>query len=134
MTPTECTPSDTIDALKSPGMSAPGAPAAQDGVTTPIPLWHITSPNLITQFVSTPNMTITNLALPGHIFQGTVTTQVTPFGNGGSLIAAEGKGVPNESMWRGILNSVVGTTLFGIRNQIVADGCDTSNLNPIYFN
>ena len=110
-------------------MSAPGAPAAQEGVTTPVSLWNITSPNQITQVVTSSNMTIVNIALPGHVFQGTVVTQVTPFGTG-SLITANGVGTPDESWARGVVNDVVGAALFGIRNEIIAMGCDAVNGIP----
>jgi hypothetical protein len=110
-------------------MSAPGAPAAQEGVTTPILLWHITTPNQITQVVDTPNMTLTNIALPGHIFQGTVTTQVTPFGTG-SLITASGAGVPGESLFWGVVNDIFGALWFGLRNEVIAMGCDAANGIP----
>ncbi len=131
-TPTTCTPSQAFSALKEPGMSAPGAPAAQEGVTTPISLWSIFTPNQITQVVDTQNMTITNIALPGHIFQGTVTTQVTPFGTG-SLIKANGAGTPDESPFMGVVNDIFGALLFGFRNEIIADGCDALNGIPDHY-
>jgi len=110
-------------------MSAPGAPAAQEGLTSPISLWHIFTPNQIAQVVSTPTMTLTNIALPGHIFQGTVVTKVTPFGTG-SLIDASGTGVPGEFWARGAFNDIVGALLFALRNDIISDGCDALNGIP----
>jgi RHS repeat-associated protein len=127
--PTTCTPSDAFNALKAPGMSAPGAPAAQENTTSPIDLWHIFTPNQITQVVNTPNMTLVNIALPGHVFQGTVTTQVTPFGTG-SLINASGAGVAGESLFRGVVNDIFGGLWFGLRNEIISMGCDAANGIP----
>lgn len=129
VTPTTCTPGDAFSSLEAPGMSAPGAPAAQEGFTSPIPLWHITSPNQISQFVNTPSMTIVNTALDGHIFQGTVTTQVSPMGTG-STITTVGKGRPGESWWRSALNDVAGPILFTMRNYFVQTGCDAANGIP----
>jgi len=131
-TPTTCTPSEAFSTLKEPGVSAPGAPAAQEGVTTPISLWHITSPNQITQVVDTPNMTITNIALPGHVFQGTVKTQVTPFGSG-SLITVAGAGPPGESGFMGVVNDIFGALLFGLRNEMISNGCDAINGLPVNY-
>lgn len=128
-TPTTCTTGDSMDALKARNFSAPGAPAAVEGFTSPIPLWHITSPNLISQSVDTPNGTIVNTALAGHEFQGTVTTQVTPMGTG-SLITTVGAGTPGESWWKGALDDVAGGLLFGLRNYLIQTGCDAANGIP----
>jgi hypothetical protein len=114
--PTTCTPSDAFSALNAAGASAPGAPAAQENITSPIDLWRIVTPNQITQVVNTPNTTLVNIARPGHVFQGTVTTQVTPLGTG-SLITTSGAGVADESSFMGVVNDIFGAAWFGLRNE-----------------
>jgi hypothetical protein len=74
-------------------------------------------------------MTIVNTALEGHVFQGTVTTQVSPYGTG-SVITSVGTGAPGESSARGIFNDVVGSILFGLRNYLIQTGCDAANEIP----
>ncbi|MFL6605691.1 MAG: RHS repeat domain-containing protein [Steroidobacteraceae bacterium] len=127
--PTTCTPSDGFSALKAAGVSAPGAAAAQENTTSPIDLWYIFTPNQITQVVNTPNMTLVNIALPGHIFQGTVRTKVTPFGTG-SLITTSGAG---ESWYWGVVNDIFGALWFGFRNAMISDGCDAMNGIPTNY-
>jgi RHS repeat-associated protein len=124
-TPTTCSADDAVNALKSPGASAPGAPAAREGFTPYISLWHITSPNPIAQFVDTPNRVIVNTALQGHEFMGTVTTRVAPMGTG-SVITAVGEGIAGEEPWRAVLNHVAGAILFNARNYIIQTGCNAA--------
>jgi hypothetical protein len=77
-------------------------------------------------------MTLVNIALPGHVFQGTVTTQVTPFGTG-SLITTGGAGVAGESWFKGVVNDIFGVLWFGLRNEMISDGCDAMNGIPTNY-
>ncbi len=120
----------------SPGASAPGAPAAQDGGTAVMTLpplasvWggggqsflpaDFFSPNPIQQTVSVSNGTIVNTTLQGHIFfPGAVNTSVTP-NVVGSTITSVGNGSGNYP----ILNDFLGFLYFGLRNFSLAMGCN----------
>jgi RHS repeat-associated protein len=122
-TPTICSKSDALTMAMAPNMSGPGAPQAHDGIENGIPLVSVFTPNMINQFVSTTNGTIVNTALPGHIFQGTVQTQITA-SRSGSTIDTVGDGVQGEAPWRNALNTVAGWSLFAARNWAIQSECD----------
>jgi hypothetical protein len=94
-----------------------------------IGLWRIWSPNPIYQIVDTPNRTITNVALPGHAFVGTVHISVEQRGQM-SAINVVGTGVPGESAWRGMANNVLGYMLFSVLIHGVQTGCDAQRFLP----
>jgi len=76
---TPCSQKAAFDALKLPNISAPGAPAAREGFTTPITLWGNGGNNRISQMVDSGSRTIVNTTLEGHQFYpGTVVWQVSP--------------------------------------------------------
>ena len=77
-----CTPDQAMQALMSPLLSAPGAPQAQEGLDRPVTLWF---GNQIVQTVNTSEGKIINRAQPEHIFQGSVTTQVSSAYGGSQL-------------------------------------------------
>ena len=107
----------------APWMTAPGAPRAQDGVDRPVTLWF---GNQINQTVNVNAGTIINTALPDHIFQGSVTTQVSA-AYGGSQITTFGSGVAGENIAMGAFNTLVGHLYFGARNIAVSLECDAIN-------
>lgn len=135
--PNSCTPEESFDALKSPGASAPGAPAAVEGTTGQIlpgvipwlsflP-FDLTHSNPIDQVVDTPNLTIVNIARDGHIFcPGTVHTFVRPKSNG-SLVTTVGLGTGEY----GNLNILVGQIFFGGRNLLLSMGCEAKHGEPL---
>jgi hypothetical protein len=94
--------------MKEAGMSAPGAPAAQEGFTPSIDL---AGNNRISQYVNTPTRTIVNTTLPGHVFYpGTVTIQVFPAAGGTSDIVITGTGSGDEPF----INDLTGYAFFGV--------------------
>ena len=122
-TPTTCTPDDAFSSLKAPGVSAPGAHAAQEGFTLQV---NLSGGNPISQLVSTPTMTIVNTTLPSHIFYpGSVTWQVSPMGTG-STIDVTGTGTGANPR----LNNFVGKLFFGLMSFLVRTGCDAANGIP----
>ena len=118
-----CNPDQAMQALMAPWMTAPGAPQAQDGVDRPVTLWF---GNQINQTVNVNAGTIINTALPDHIFQGSVTTQVSA-AYGGSQITTFGSGVAGENIAMGAFNTLVGHLYFGARNIAVSLECDAIN-------
>jgi len=125
-TPTTCTADQGMQMLMAADMSAPGAPRAQEGFTGGIELWHVFTPNRINQTVDLTNRTILNTALPGHMFEGTVFTQVVPSG-GGSTIRTVGDGVAGEHPARRGVNTVVGWVLFALRDWAAQSSRDAIN-------
>ncbi len=122
-TPTTCPAPQAFDALKAPDVSAPGAPAAQEGHTEQV---NLSGGNPISQDVNTPSMTIVNTTRPGHIFYpGTVTWQVSPMGTG-SVINVTGEGTGAHA----VLNDVVGILFFGMMSYFTQVGCDAANGIP----
>jgi len=126
---TSCSGTDAFNAVKD--ASAPGAPPAQEDFTSPISLPplipfgqgilpdYFTHRNPIAQLVSTPNLTLTNIALDGHVFfPGQVVTTVTPSG-AGSVITTVGTGSGDHA----IFNDTVGGLYFGLRNFLISFGC-----------
>jgi RHS repeat-associated protein len=105
-----CSPTAAFNALKQPNMSAPGAPAAREGLTTPVVLWGNGGNNRISQYVNSETRTIVNTTLEGHQFYpGTVTWQVTSGPGGyGSMITVTGTGSGPNPMW----NNMVGLAYF----------------------
>ena len=88
--PSSCSAAVLFSLLELPGNSAPGSPQAVEGPTQNVPL---TGGNPITQIVNTANMTIVNVAQPGHrYYPGTVVLQVTPQPNNSSVISVIGEG------------------------------------------
>jgi hypothetical protein len=120
---TLCTTSQSMQALMSPWMSAPGAPQAQEGLDRPVTLLF---GNPILQTVNINAATISNVALPNHIFQGQVTTQVSA-AYGGSQITTYGTGVAGVNIAIGALNTAIGHLYFGGRNIAVSMECDAIN-------
>lgn len=110
--------------------SAPGAPEAHDGFEPRIELWHIWSPNPIAQDVSVKDRRLVNIALPGHVFQGTVTTTVTPAGSG-SVITMKGAGDRPEGFFKSAWNNFVGWSSFTLRNFAIQKGCNILNGSPL---
>lgn len=105
-----CSPAAAFNALKQPNMSAPGAPAAREGLTTPVVLWGNGGNNRISQYVNSETRTIVNTTLEGHQFYpGTVTWQVSSGPGGhGSMITVTGTGSGPNPMW----NNMVGLAYF----------------------
>lgn len=105
-----CSPTAAFNALKQPNISAPGAPAAREGLTTPIVLWGNDGNNRISQYVNSETRTIVNTTLEGHQFYpGTVTWKVTSGPGGhGSWITVTGTGSGPNPMW----NNIVGLAYF----------------------
>jgi len=114
-TSTFCSASDTFNSLKAPDVSAPGAPAAQEGTHE----LNLTGGNPILQTVNTPAMTIVNTTLPGHVFYpGTVTISVTPAPDG-SVIQITGTGTGADPLF----NDIVGNLFFGGTAALIQNGC-----------
>jgi hypothetical protein len=118
-----CTPDQAMQALMAPWMTAPGAPQAKDGGPNQVSLLF---GNNILQVVNSSEGSIINRALPDHIFQGSVTTQVSA-AYGGSQITTYGTGVAGENMAIGAFNAMVGHLYFGGRNIAVSMECDAIN-------
>jgi len=118
-----CTPDQAMQALTAPWMTAPGAPQAQDGGPNQVSLLF---GNNILQVVNISEGSIINRALPDHVFQGSVTTQVSA-AYGGSQITTYGTGVAGENMAIGAFNAMVGHLYFGGRNIAVSMECDAIN-------
>ena len=126
---TTCSANDALNSYKAPGVSAPGAPAAKEGFTTPIDLDYIESPNQISQLVDSPSGTIVNTTLPGHaFFPGNVVINVSPSGSG-STIQINGQGT-SSNWWGPIVNDVVGYLFFGFEAVATEFGCDAANGIP----
>ncbi len=108
-----CKASQVFGYFKAAGHSAPGAPAIdKDGPRNIMlaPLLPGMSPNPITQYVNSSNMTILNVTRPGHIFYpGTVSINVAPLGNITSTISIVGTGSGDYVE----LNDIVGQAFFG---------------------
>ena len=121
-------PAAVFAALGSEGTSAPGAPAvdtSKDITTNTLTLAGNNGNNSIIQTVNSSTMTITNFALPGHEFRGTVTLQVHQLGD---LVAVSvsGHGDPAvpESPGRMLFNDAVGTAFFTAAAEFALDaGC-----------
>lgn len=117
---TLCSAAEAFSRVELPGVSAPGAPEAQDGSNV-VQLWGNNGNNWILQSVDSSTMRITNFTLPGHQFYpGTVTWQVTPGPAGfGSFINVTGIGDgPNASE-----NEAVGLAFFGGAANAIAESC-----------
>jgi RHS repeat-associated protein len=116
--PTLCSPSQAFSDMKDAGMSAPGAPAAQEGFT---PRINLAGNNPISQYVNSSTMTIVNSTLPGHVFYpGNVTIQVVPAAGGNSDISITGTRSGNEPL----INDAVGYAFFGgVSASSVAQVC-----------
>jgi hypothetical protein len=117
-TPTTCSAPDAFDATQAPGVSAPGAPAAQNADTV-----NLYGGNPISQSVNPSSMTIVNTTKPGHVFYpGTVTWQVSPSPTG-STITVTGTGTGAHPYF----NDVVGELFFGLMSFLIQTGCDAAN-------
>jgi RHS repeat-associated protein len=105
-----CSQKAAFDALKRPNISAPGAPAAREGLTTPVVLWGNGGNNRISQYVNSETRTIVNTTLEGHQFYpGTVVWQVSSGPGGyGSTITVTGTGT-GPHPW---FNNLVGLAYF----------------------
>jgi hypothetical protein len=124
-TPTTCSPPDAFDAVKAPGVSAPGAPQAQEGYTDTV---NLSGGNPISQTVNTPSMTIVNTTKPGHVFYpGTVTWQVSPSPTG-STIQVTGTGTGAHPY----VNDIVGELFFGLMSYLIQTGCNAAAGAPNY--
>lgn len=124
---TDCSAGELFDALKAPGGSAPGAPAARENITTGISLLHFRSPNLITQEVDSSAMTIVNTTQVGHEFYwGQVKLQVV--GNPGNTAQIDVTGTGRNSSYLGALfNDIAGVALFGFITSNIQTGCAASH-------
>jgi RHS repeat-associated protein len=121
---TVCTADEAFSRLKEPGISAPGAPAAREGVTQSIDLF---GNNPITQTVDSQTRTIVNRTEPGHaFFDGTVVITAIPQPNDGSLVSIRGTGA-NDSP---VLNVIVGKVFFGLSAHTVSAQCATDHGIP----
>jgi hypothetical protein len=124
---TQCTAGDAFNKLKAPGMSAPGAPEAQEGFTGQVTLAGNNGNNRMSQAVNSATMTLVNTTLEGHQFYpGSVTFQVAPLSGGGSSITVTGTGTGNNPEW----NDVVGLAFFGSAADNVAWQCGSSGTIP----
>jgi hypothetical protein len=118
--PNNCSASNVFNQLLGPGMSAPGAPAAQEGVTSPIIL---TGNNPISQTVNSSTMTITNTTLPTHQFYpGQVVIQVSPSAGDTSVVTITGTGSGNDPEF----NDFVGYLFFGGTATFFSTSCSYS--------
>lgn len=108
---TSCAPSKAFGMLKSPGMSAPGAPQAIDGKYQV----ELMGGNWVTQDVSDANMTIINETIRDrHTFDpGSVRIVVSGSGFG-SRITVEGTGSGRAPE----LNEAVGLVFFGLGSAL----------------
>lgn len=113
---TSCNASQAFTLLRRPGVSAPGAPFAQEGTNTVT----LTGNNPIRQTVNSSTRTIINQTLPGHSFHpGTVTIRVSSLGSAGSLINIVGTGTgPNPTR-----NNVIGYAFFAPAAASVSGLC-----------
>jgi RHS repeat-associated protein len=103
---TVCSADEAFGLLKRPGSSAPGAPAAKEGLTPRIILW---GNNPISQLVDSGQRRIVNTTLPGHQFHyGTVEITVTPAGPNASDIKVVGVGDGGNPNF----NNYIGVTFF----------------------
>ena len=117
---TLCSAAAAFRMLLAPGMSAPDAPAAQEGFTPQIVL---AGNNPISQTVNSSTMTIVNTTLPTHTFYpGTVVIQVTPSGSNGSLINITGTGTSSDPL----INDAVGIAFFGSVADLISQMCSGS--------
>lgn len=117
---TLCSAGEAFAAMKQPGMSAPGAPAAREGTHRVL----LTFNNPIAQFVDTPSRTIINVTLQGHWFYpGSVTIQVSPLLTSGyrSQVDVTGTG-EGTNPW---INDLVGVGYFALVTQGLGDYCAT---------
>lgn len=113
--PTLCSAREAFNRLLEPGMSAPGAPRAREGVNTVI----LYGGNPISQIVDLSRLRITNITLPGHRFHpGQVVINVVPAGSG-SDVNIEGTG-SGGSPW---FNNLVGTGFFGLSASSIMQAC-----------
>lgn len=96
-----CSPADAFNAMRN--FSAPGAPYAQDGTRDLI----LTGMNPIQQTVDPRNMTITNVALPGPRFGGSVTISIVQ-NNGVVSAQIVGSGTGTSP----IQNQILGPAIF----------------------
>jgi len=98
----DCSQRKGFEAMRS--FSAPGAPYAKPGTTRDLKL---AGGNPITQIVDVKNMTIENIAQPGHVFGGKVKISMeTRNGVVGARI--KGSGVGPNSGW----NQILGPKIF----------------------
>jgi RHS repeat-associated protein len=115
--PTMCSAGEAFNRLRAPGMSAPGAPYAREGVSRGIILY---GGNPITQRVNSRSMTITNITLPSHRFHsGRVVISVVPRAGGTSDINIVGTGKGNDPWF----NNVMGIGFFGFVANSVQQSC-----------
>ncbi len=109
--PTLCSAPELFNLIAQPGMSAPGAPPITPrDPNSPVTLLFGYP---ITQSVTLNGgtYTITNTALPPHIFTGTVVIQITPT-QYGSYLSITGSGF-SPSFINALENDVVGYAFFG---------------------
>lgn len=105
-----CTADEAYARVASPGMSAPGAPAVQDGAR-PLYLYNFAfeKVNPIVQTANSTSRSILNVTRPGHRYHpGYVHWQVDPAG-AGSRVSITGIGVGA----RALENAIVGRLFFG---------------------
>jgi len=117
---------DVFNTFKSPGMSAPEAPAAREGFS---PLVILANGNPISQDVNSHTRTIVNTTLPGHEFYpGKVTIQVDPTGSDSSTITITGTGIGKYPLF----NDAAGYVIFGGIALAISLGSYNRNGYPNY--
>lgn len=103
---TQCPAAETFDNLRDPGMSAPGAPRAQEGFRSGIILY---GNNPISQRVDSKSLTITNYTESSHrYYPGAVEIRVTPLDSRSSRVTIRGTGTTG----RALENSLLGAAFF----------------------
>jgi RHS repeat-associated protein len=130
--PVLCPASTAFANLKEEGNSAPGAPAAAEGITKGIRLsalpWQSEPYNPITQIVDSGTFTILNITEPGHrYYPGTVRISVEPLSQESSLVTMEGVGWGNNRAE----NMAVGEAAFGAELQGLATICGGALTTPV---
>ena len=116
-------------ALGSKWTSAPGAPAVDTSKDVTTRNVTLVGNSPILQTVNSSTMTITNRALPGHPFRGTVTLQVHELG-GNVAVSVSGQGDPAvpESLGQMLSNDLVGLAFFvAAAESAVAAGCPSGS-------
>ncbi|WP_295226055.1 RHS repeat-associated core domain-containing protein [uncultured Brevundimonas sp.] len=94
-TKVQCSAAEGFDKLKAPGMSAPNAPRAIDGLRTGVILQ---GNNPITQFVDPINYSITNTTEDNHrYFPGSVELRLYPSSRTSSTLVIRGTGTTPRS-------------------------------------
>jgi RHS repeat-associated protein len=116
----QCSADDSFALLRTPGVSAPGAPYAKEGVSS-LTLLGNNGSNRIFQVVSPSARTITNITREGHEFHpGTVKLSVGETEKASfSTVTAVGYGTGPRPIW----NSILGAAFFAHSLSFVQKTC-----------